>query len=143
MPLTGKNSGKIGVISTIFLMFSIVLFMACMFMLVSLPSFKPDPGFINPIELGRWILKPNEKIQEINSSAITLEEAISEIEEKKCTIIYYNVSNLEKNSVKLGFDEFIIKAENKNIVFIHKNDNVTLLLIPYEDSYYYWVPDNN
>ena len=83
---------------------------------------------------------PN-KQNDVESEPVTLDQAMIDIKEKECIVIYRNMTDLDDSITNIDYEKFLSEADKRKVIFVHQNGNVTWLLIPYQGSYFYWIPE--
>jgi hypothetical protein len=143
MPIAVYRNGRVGVLASVILLMSIVLFIGSIYWLVI-----NGPWGVGSL-FGKDLFKPasmsNEKT-EINTDIVqnaqpNISEAVNELEQQGCVFTKYNGEYSSLNPVQLNYSDFKELAIDRKLVFTVEinQDNVVLLVIK-KDVAYEWGP---
>ena len=155
-----SRSGKIGILATLMLMFSIVMFVGALFWLMT------DPGFLLGAP-GTSLFKPapvpddtaitlNQTITTQQSTLINdtepqseeseteknprLMETITDLTLEGCSIIILETKVYLDNPYYVDYEEFKSKALESKIVIVSPGDSNTILLVKIKNIQWIWIP---
>ena len=136
MQLVRRNA-RIGVSGVVIVLFCIVAFVGSLFYLTFNGPWGSNTLF--PIQQTSYSDLPIST--EKNDNQITIDDAIKDLKKEKCTIVYYNNTDLSL-ATRLQYTEFKEKAVKKGLIFIVPNeiDDVILMV---RDKQGQWIWSNN
>ncbi len=142
MLIPGYRRGRVGILATLVLMLSIVLFIGSIFWLATNGPWGGGSLF------GDDLFKPasmsSEKEPENQSISITrmnITEAIEDLMNSGCVFTEYTKSYSEAETTPLEYEQFKEEAVERKIVFTAKNTwETTVLLVVKNGHIYEWSP---
>ena len=149
MGIVRSRSGQVGILATLILMFSIVMFVSTLFWLIT------DAGFLLGAP-GTSLFKPETKPDDISTipnnyneslseepeivENLSLEEALSDLLRDGCHIVNVKTKVYLDNPQYVGYKEFKLKALESQIVVVSPSDSGTFLLVQIKSIQWVWVP---
>jgi hypothetical protein len=127
-----SRSGKLGAFASVILMFSIVLFVGCMFWLLSEASVingTPNGGLFKPVPT-------------ISVGPKTMTQTIAELQRSGVIVAKYT-KDYQGGYTNATYAEFIREASNTRLVYrVEDLGGTEVLLIEATPSYIQWYPDS-
>ena len=149
MGIVRSRSGQVGILATLILMFSIVMFVSTLFWLIT------DAGFLLGAP-GTSLFKPGTKPDDISTipnnyneslseepeivENLSLEEALSDLLRDGCRIVNVETKVYLNNPQNVSYKEFKLKALESQIVVVSPSDFGTFLLVQIKSVQWVWVP---
>ncbi len=147
MPRPGCRSGRVGIPATLVLLMSIVLFIGCLFWLVTNGPWGTGSLFGNdlfkPASMQKTETKPEiENVTEnIQVLDLNFTEAVNDLKEAGCVFTEYSGTYSVTETVRLDYQQFREEAINRKIVFTAEiSHDVPVLLVIKDDTTYEWSP---
>ena len=142
MPISGYRRGRVGILATLVLMLSIVLFIGSLFWLTTNGPW--GGGSLFGDDLFKHASMSSEKEpenQRISDTRMNITEAIEDLTNSGCVLTEYTKSYSEAETIKLDYQQFKNKAIDRKIVFTAKNTlETTILLVVKNGHIYEWSP---
>ena len=143
MRTNGYRSGRVGVLATLVLLLSIVLFVGCLFWLTVNGPW--GGGSLFGDELFKPASMKSEPPEEIslNASAETvwnMTMVMDDLEESGCVFTEYSEEYSVDKTVQLDYAEFREKAIDRKIVFTADTPESPILLVNVNGNLYEWRP---
>lgn len=141
MRTRGYRSGRVGVLATLVLLFSIVLFVGSLFWLS-----VNGPGGGGQI-FGDDLFKPASMTEEQNDETLqnttdtfwNITMAMDDLQSSGCVFTEYT-SEYTGDTVQLDYEEFKAKAIKRKIVFTEETPESPILLVSDTGNLYEWRP---
>ena len=149
MGIVRSRSGQVGILATLILMFSIVMFVSTLFWLIT------DAGFLLGAP-GTSLFKPGTKPDDISTipnnyneslseepeivENLSLEEALSDLLRDGCRVVNVETKVYLNNPQNVSYKEFKSKALESQIVVASPSDSGTFLLVQIKSIQWVWVP---
>jgi len=149
MGIVRSRSGQVGILATLILMFSIVMFVSTLFWLIT------DAGFLLGAP-GTSLFKPGTKPDDISTKPnnyneslseepeivenLSLEEALSDLLRDGCHIVNVKTKVYLDNPQYVSYKEFKLKALESQMVVASPSDSGTFLLVQIKSIQWVWVP---
>ena len=131
MRIGGTRSGRVGILATLILMFSIVMFVGSLFWLITGTGFlmgNPETGLFKPATVPDDIPR-------------TLNQTISTLQNSGCMVVYYSkeyVGGYEQ----VSYEVFIQEAVAARIAYrVDNSEDETVLLVEAKGKTLKWVPE--
>lgn len=131
MSIVGTRSGRVGILVTLMLMLSIIMFVGTLFWLIT------DTSLIvaNP---GSSLFKP---ATAPSDSPRTLNQTIATLENSGCMVVFYT-KEYAGGYEQVSYEVFIQEAVAARIAFRVDNlENETVLLVEAQGKTLEWVPE--
>ena len=126
-----SRSGKLGVFASIILMFSIVLFVGCMFWLfteASMINGSPSGSLFKPA--------PTQK------GPMTLDQTIAELQKSGIIVARYT-KDYQSGYTNATYETFIVEAGNTHLVYrVEDLRGTEVLLVEASPSIIQWYPES-
>ncbi|MCW4012101.1 MAG: hypothetical protein NWF07_03815 [Candidatus Bathyarchaeota archaeon] len=143
MRTNGYRSGRVGVLATLVLLLSIVLFVGCLFWLTVNGPWGGGSLFGDDLfKPASMSTAPPEEIS-LNASAETvwnITKAIEDLEANGCVFTEYSEEYSGDQTEKLDYAEFRAKAIDRKIVFTAETPESPILLVNVNGNLYEWRP---
>ena len=149
MGIVRSRSGQVGILATLILMFSIVMFVSTLFWLIT------DAGFLLGAP-GTSLFKPGTKPDDISTipnnyneslseepeivENLSLEEAHSDLLRDGCRIVNVETKVYLDNPQYVSYNEFKLIALESQIVVASPSDSGTFLLVQIKSIQWVWIP---
>ena len=149
MGIVRSRSGQVGILATLILMFSIVMFVSTLFWLITdagfllgapgTSLFKPET---NPDDISTIPNNYNESLSEEPEIVenLSLEEALSDLLRDGCHIVNVKTKVYLDNPQYVSYKEFKLKALESQMVVASPSDSGTFLLVQIKSIQWVWVP---
>lgn len=132
MTMIRTRSGNVGIMTTLILMFSIVLFIGTLLWLVA------DVGFLGGTP-GSSLFKPATTSKE---GPRTLNQTIIVLQQNGCEVVYYT-EEYAGGYEQVSYEVFKETAIASKVVYRLENpENVTVLLVENQGKILEWAPDS-
>ena len=143
MHTIGYRSGRVGVLATLVLLLSIILFIGCLFWLTVSGPWSGGDGLF-----GDDLFKPASLTPETNDDVtvnttidtLNMTMVIDDLTECGCVFTEYSGTYQADQTIQLGYEEFREKAVNRKIVFRVETPDTQLLLVTDDGKMYEWRP---
>ncbi len=138
----GYRSGRVGVLATLVLLLSIVLFIGSLFWLsVNGPwgggsLFGDDlfkPASLTPEE-------KDEVTVNTTDNGMNITTVIDDLKANGCVFTDYSGTYQADQTIQITYEEFKEKAVNRKIVFTAETTETTILLVTENEKLYEWRP---
>jgi len=130
MRVVGTRPGRVGILATLILMFSIVMFAGTLFWLIT------DTGFITG-NTGTGFFKPVVP----DDASGTLNQTITALQDSGCMVVYYS-KEYAGGYEQVSYQTFMQEAVAARIAYrIENPDNETVLLVEVQGGTLEWVPE--
>jgi hypothetical protein len=148
MSIVRTRSG-VGILVSIILMFSIVMFVSSLFWIITDSGFlfgAPESSLFKPATAANDIpTKPNNNTESLNEKHeivknLSLEEALSDLISDGCRIVNVKSIVYLDNPQIVSYKEFKLKALESQIVVASPSDSGTFLLVQIESIQWVWIP---
>lgn len=141
MRTRGYRSGRVGVLATLVLLFSIVLFVGSLFWLSVNGPWGGGQIF------GDDLFKPASMTEEQNDETLqnttdtfwNITMAMDDLQSSGCVFTEYT-SEYTGDTIQLDYDEFKAKAIKRKIVFTEETPESPILLVSDTGNLYEWRP---
>ena len=149
MPLPGCRSGRVGILATLVLMISIVLFIGCLFWLVTNGPWGGGGGSLFGDDLFKPASIKNTKTPLVVTTENTSEpehelnftEAEKDLTESGCILTEFTGTYSSIDTIRLDYQQFKEKAIERKIVFTAEiSPDVPVLLVTKDGNTYEWSP---
>ena len=149
MSIVRSRSGRVGILATLILMFSIVMFVSSLFWFITDAGFllrTPGTSLIKPETMPDDIsTKPNNNLESLSEEPeivenISLEEAINDLLRDGCRIVNVKTKVYLENPQNVSYKEFKSKALESQIVVVSPSDSGTFLLVQIKSIQWVWIP---
>jgi uncharacterized membrane protein len=149
MPLPGCRSGRVGILATLVLMISIVLFIGCLFWLTTNGPWGGGSLFgddlFKPASMQKTETKPelNPELEtEIEPEyELNIFEAIEDLTDSGCVFTEYTGTYSGTETTRLDYQQFREEAIKRTIVFTAEiSPDVPVLLVIRDENTYEWSP---
>ncbi len=131
MRATGARPGRVGILATLILMFSIVMFAGSLFWLITGTGFlmgSPETGLFKPATA-------------YDDTPRTLNQTISALQNSGCMVVCYS-KEYEDGYEQVSFQTFMQEVVAARIAYRIKNpENRTVLLVEVQGRTLEWVPE--
>ena len=143
MPIAVYRNGRVGVLASVILLMSIVLFIGSIYWLTLNGPW--GGGSLFGKDLFKPASMPNEKPEiktdTVQDAQLNITEAVHELEQLGCVFTEYSGKYSSLNPVQLSYSDFKELAIDRKIVFTVENDQDTVvLLVIKNDVAYEWGP---
>jgi hypothetical protein len=142
MLIPGYRKGRVGIVATLMVMFSMVLFIGSLFWLTTNGPW--GGGSLFGDDLFKPVSMSSEKEPENQSISVTkmnITEAMEDLTNSGCVFTEYTKSYSEAETIKLDYQQFKNEAVDRKIVFSAKNTSErTVLLVVKNGHIYEWSP---
>ena len=141
MQTRGYRSGRVGVLATLVLLFSIVLFVGCLFWLSVNGPWGGGQIF------GDDLFKPasmqteqnEETPQNTTDTVWNITKAMNDLQSSGCVLTEYS-SEYTGDTIQLDYEDFKAKAIKRKIVFTADTPESPILLVSDTGNLYEWRP---
>ena len=147
MLLPGCRSGRVGIPATLVLMMSIVLFIGCLFWLLTNGPWGGGSLFGNDLFKPASMKKIETEPVIENETGTTPDydlnytEAVDDLTESGCVFTKYTGTYSGTETIRLDYQRFREEALTRKIVFIAEiSPDVPVLLVERDDNTYAWSP---
>jgi len=149
MGIVRSRSGQVGILATLILMFSIVMFVSTLFWLITDAGFlwgAPGSSLFKPETMPDDISTiPNNYNESLSEEPeivenLSLEEALSDLLRDGCRIVYVKATVYLDDPQYVSYNEFKLKALEGQIVVASPSDSGTFLLVQIKGTQWVWVP---
>ena len=131
MSIVRSRSGGVGILATLILMFSIVMFVGTLFWLITDAGFlwgAPGSSLFKPATV------PEDTTRTLNQTIVTLQQS-------GCMIVYYT-EEYEGGYEQVSYEVFIEAAVAARIAYrVDNMENETVLLVEQQGKTLEWVPE--
>ncbi len=130
MRVVGTRPGRVGILATLILMFSIVMFVGTLFWLIT------DTGFITG-NTGTGFFKP---VVHYDAPG-TFNQTITALQDSGCLVLYYS-KEYAGGYEQVSYEVFMQEAVAARIAYrIDNPENRTVLLVEVQGRTLEWVPE--
>jgi hypothetical protein len=139
MPIGEHRSGRVGILATIVLMVSVVLFISSLFYLTTNNPW--NKGSI--LEEEKYLTKSvsDKESEDPYQQELNLTMAVADLEKAGCVFTVYIGEYNEISGTKIEYSVFKEEAIKRKIVYIAEKDkDITVLLIEKKGRLYEWSP---
>ena len=149
MSIVRSRSGQVGILATLMLMFSIVMFVGTLFWLITDAGFlwgAPGSSLFKPETMPDDISTiPNNYNESLSEEPeivenLSLEEALSDLLRDGCRIVYVKGKVYLDNPQYVSYNEFKLIALESQIVVASPSDSGTFLLVQIKSIQWVWIP---
>jgi len=131
MSIVRTRSGRIGILATLILMFSIVMFVGTLFWLIT------DADFLMGAP-GTSLFKP---ATEPEGHPRTLNQTITTLQQSGCMVVYYT-KEYAGGYEPVSYEAFLEEAVAARIAYkVDNPENETVLLVEKQGKILEWVPE--
>lgn len=149
MGIVRSRSGQVGILATLILMFSIVMFVSTLFWLITDAGFlwgAPGSSLFKPGTMPDDISTiPNNYNESLSEEPeivenLSLEEALSDLLRDGCRIVNVKTKVYLDDPQYVSYNEFKLKALESQIVVASPSDSGTFLLVQIKSIQWVWIP---
>ena len=132
MGIVRSRSGGVGILATLILMFSIVMFVSTLFWLITDAGFlwgAPGSSLFKPATV------PDDTPRTLNQTIVTLQQS-------GCMVVYYT-EEYKGGYERVSYEVFLEAAVDVRVVYRVDNlENGTVLLVEKQGKTLKWVPES-
>lgn len=139
----GYRSGRVGVLATLVLLFSIILFVGCLFWLTVEGPWGGGSIFGDDLfKPASYKTEPEQEniLNDTEVEALNMSSAMDDLHASGCIFTEYSDTYSEEQTISLSFTEFKEKAVNRKIVFTAETPETVILLVNENGKLYEWRP---
>jgi hypothetical protein len=137
----GYRSGRVGVLATLVLLFSIVLFVGCLFWLTVEGPWGGGSIFGDDLfKPASFKTEQETMLNDTKVETLNISSAKDDLQASGCIFTEYSDTYSEEQTISLSFTEFKEKAVNRKIVFTAETPETAILLVIKDGKLYEWRP---